>query len=456
MDKVTGFLREGKIQALIKRLTVIAQKPVSKNIILVLFITVFVRGLGFYKESVVAGEFGLSQQLDTFYIAMLIPGFITTVFLGSFKNVFIPNYISEMKTGNNMSSFQTMGFLVVMGISLVFLLFAFLVTDVYIKNFFSGHTEEYYRSIKVQFYFLAPCIILWGLSALITGLLNISNEFKYSSIDTIFIPIVIVIGVFFFKELLGRSVLAVSTLIGSILNFAFLFFIGFKKKIISFGKPDFNNHNAILMFKQVPAKATSGFLTGLTSVTDQFFAAQLAVGSIAAINYGSKIPAFITGLLIFAMSNVLLPYFSKKVMDNKRKAFDDLFKLLKWLFLSCSIVAIVAIFLSDFAVQLFFERKEFTRENTIVVSMLQKITLVYAPFTICGMVLVNFLTSINKNVFMAWLSMGAFVINIILDYILMKLYGVYGISLATTVIYVARSLILFKFTLNQKKSLIGG
>lgn len=453
MDKVIKLFGRVKIQELYRGLILLAQKPVLKNILLVVFITLFVRGLGFFKESVVAGEFGLSQQLDTFYIAMLIPGFITTVFLGSFRSVFIPNYISEMKTGNNMKSFQTTGFLVVLGISTLFLLFAYLVTDVYLNVFFAGHTDDYYRSIKVQFYYLAPCIILWGLSSLINGLLNINNEFKYSSLNTIFIPIVIVICVLFFKEEMGESVLASATLIGSILNFGFLYFIAHKRKIISFGKPDFKNTNAILMFKQAPAKATSGFLTGLTSVTDQYFAAQLAIGSIAAINYGSKIPAFITGLLIFAMSNVLLPHFSKRVMEDRKKAFVDLFKLLKWLFIGSSAIAIVAIFLSDFAVQLFFERKEFTHEDTIIVSMLQKITLVYAPFTICGMVLVNFLTSINKNSFMAWLSLGAFIVNIILDYTLMKLYGVYGISIATTAIYIIRSMILFKFTLNQKKAL---
>lgn len=430
-------------------------QQVFKNILLVFNITLLVKGLGFLKESIVAGEYGLSQQLDTFYIAMLIPGFISTVFLQSFKNVFIPNYVSEMKTGNNMASFQTTGFLFVTGIAVIFMVFAVLVTDIYIKTVFPGHTPEYYSYIKAQFYLLAPCILLWGLAALVSGLLNINKEFKYSSLDSVFIPITVIILVLFFKETFGKVTLAAGTLIGSFFNLLFVLGIAFKKNILHFGKPNLRNANAITMLKQAPAKASSGFLTGLIGVTDQYFAAQLAIGSIAALNYGHKIPAFITGLIIMAMGNVLLPHFSLKVLENREKAFSDLFKLLKWLFLSASVVAVIAILLSDFVVQLFFERDQFTSEDTKVVSIIQKITLIYAPFTICGMVLVNFLTSINKNAFMAWVSFGSMLANIVLDYILMKFYGIYGISICTTVIYIVRSLILLKFTINQKNQPVG-
>lgn len=438
------------ISVLLKRGISLAKQPVVKNIILVVGITFAVKGLGFLKESIIASEFGLSLQLDTFFIAMLIPGFINTVFLGSFKNVFIPNYIGELKTGNDIGPFQATGFLMVLGLSLIFLFFAYLITDLYLQTFFAGQTEEYYHLIKIQFYFLAPCIVLWGFSTLLSGLLNINNEFKYSSLNTIFIPIAIIICVLFYRQALGELTLATGTLIGSFLNLLFILFIATRKKIIKLSKPDFQNKNALLMLKQVPAKASSGFFTGLIGVTDQYFAAQLALGSIAALNYGIKIPAFITGLLILAMSNVLLPHFSVKVLDNREKAFTDLYKILKWLFISSAIVAIIAIFLSDFVVQLLFERNEFTSEDTYTVANIQKIILIYAPFTICGMVLVNFLTSINKNVFMAQLAFGSMLLNILLDFIFMKYYGIYGIALCTTVIYIIRSVILLRYTVKQK------
>ena len=55
-------------------------------------------------------------------------------------------------------------------------------------------------------------------------------------------------------------------------------------------------------------------------MVDQFFAAQLAIGSIAALNYALKIPAFAIGIIVIAINKVLLPYFSKSVLEDKKKA----------------------------------------------------------------------------------------------------------------------------------------
>lgn len=411
-----------------------------------------IKFLGFYKETIVAANFGLSQILDTFFIAVLVPGFIQNVFLGAFKNVFIPNYIAESKTGNNISSFQATGFLITGFISLLFVLIAYLFTDTYLEVFFSGHTVAYYEMVKSQFYYLAPCIFVWGISSLLSGLLNVNEEFKYSSYPGVFVPLVIILCLTFFKKNLGDNVLAIGTLLGSILALLFLLVVCVRKKILSISYPDFTDRNVQLMFKQIPAKVSSGFLTGMNSVVDQFFAAQLIVGSVAAINYGLKMPAFLMGIMVIALTNVLLPKFSTMLMENKKNTYRVFFKIVKFLFLSAAIFAVIGIFLSDFLVELFFQRKEFTAEDTKVVANIQKIFLVYTPFSICGMVVVSFLTSMNKNAIMAYVSFGALIANIVLDYVLIRYFGILGIALCTTIVVIIKNLFLFYFTLKIIKS----
>ena len=56
--------------------------------------------LGFLKEVYVGNIFGMSEDLDVFFILILIPGFFSNVFLGAFKAVVIPNYIFAQKKGN--------------------------------------------------------------------------------------------------------------------------------------------------------------------------------------------------------------------------------------------------------------------------------------------------------------------------------------------------------------------
>ena len=218
------------VNILLQRIGQLKRNTVFKNILLVGGITLFIKFIGFYKETIVAANFGLSMLLDTFFIAFLVPGFIQHVFLGAFKNVFIPNYIAESKTENELASFQGTGFLATGLISLVFVLIAYLFTDSYLEVFFAGHDEEYYHLIKLQFYFLLPCVFFWGFSSLLSGLLNINEEFKYSSFEGIFIPIAIIVCLLYFKDALGNTVLAAGTLIGTICSFLYLLSVCIHKK----------------------------------------------------------------------------------------------------------------------------------------------------------------------------------------------------------------------------------
>ena len=415
------------------------------NVITVGLTTMLVSGMGFFKEMVVANSFGLSELLDTFYIAVLVPSFISGVFLGSFKSVFIPNYVSELKTGNNVGAFQSTSFIITVGVSLFFLLLAVLFTDVYLETFFEGHTEQYYELIKTQFYYVAPCILFWGFSSLLNGLLTIDNEFKFSSIASVFTPISIIICLIFFKEQLGNLVLALGTLFGSALSFMFLAFIAFKRKIINLRKPDFKSVNIKVLFRQLPAKLSSSLLSGINPLIDQYFSAQLIVGSIAALNYGMKIPSFAIAIVGIALGNVLLPYFSKKAIDDREATFKKLKHILKYLIIGSCIVVVVLILLSSPMIWLTFERNAFTSDDTTIVSKIQQMYLLQIPSYIVGLVMVKFLTAINKNNFMVLTSVISLILNITFNFILIERMGVYGLALATSLVSIINSIILYMY-----------
>ena len=114
----------------------------------------------------------------------------------------------------------------------------------------------------------------------------------------------------------------------------------------------------------------------------------------------------------------------------------------------------VLILASDFIVELCFERNEFTSEDTKVVANIQRMFLIGLPFTICGNIIVRFLTSINKNAFMAYISFATVILNIILDILLMKFYGIMGIALCTAFLQIFKSLIYLKYTTKQQKVLV--
>jgi len=438
MDKIS-------IHTIKQEIVNLSSKKVLRNLFVVSGATLFVSIIAFVKETFIAANYGLDQELDTFLIAMLIPGFINTVFLGSYKSVFIPNYINESHAGGDTKGFQTTSFIITFLVSIFFIVFAILGTDTFLEFLFPDKSTNYYTLIKEQFYIIAPCIFLWGFGSLVEAILYVNNEYRFSSFAGVFPPVCIILGFLIFSSNLPQNFLAYGTLIGAILSSIYLLGIALKKKVISFGKINFKNDNIKLTFSQLPAKISSGFLASMIPVVDKFFAAQLIVGSIAALNYGVKIPAFLTNILLIAISNVLLPYFSKLIISDREKAFSMLFVNLKRVFIILLIISMVGIVFSEWVVELLFERKEFTSKNTETVALLQQILLVYIPFRITGLIMVNFLISINKNSFMAYVALVALILNIIFDYILMQMYGVFGIAICTTIITVLKSIVFYVY-----------
>lgn len=425
-----------------------SKSTVLKNILLVGVITLIVKVFGFYKEILVASTFGLSVLLDTFLIAILIPSFIQNVFINALKNIFIPNYIIEQNNGGNTSQFQSVIYIITLSISSIFFILIYFSSDYFLIKLFPGHTFEYYDLIKNQLLYLLPCLFIWGINSILSGLLEIENKYFLSSISGVFSPICIILCLFFFKDALGDMVLAISMLIGAIVSLIYMIFISLKNNLICLKKPKLNA-NSLVMLKQLPPKVSSGLLSSVNDFVDQFFAAQLTIGSIAAMNYGIKVPSLIVSIVIMAMGNVLLPYFSRLISTNLLDAYNQLFKILKFVFFTSLIISVIIIIFSNEITSILFERNQFDSDDVLIVSDLQKLAFIYIPFLLCTLILVRFLTSINKNKFMAWVAFFSLVANIILNSILIEKYEIYGLMLATIIIHIFSFIFYVYFTHKQ-------
>ncbi|MBC7915790.1 MAG: polysaccharide biosynthesis C-terminal domain-containing protein [Pyrinomonadaceae bacterium] len=410
----------------------------------VALVSVFIKVTGFYKETLVASSFGLSELLDTYLIAVLIPSFVQNVFINALSNLFVPNYITELKTSNQKKAFQSVSFLIVTGIVVLLTILCLIFSEFFLTIVFPNHTESYYLLIRTQFYWILPCLFFWGYSSMLASLLEVNNRFLHSTFSPIFVTITTVLSLLFFKEELQEKVLAFGMLSGSILSFLYLLSLCVYYKEISLGKPVIND-NIQIMISQLPPKVASGFLSGSNSFVDQFFAAQLITGSIAALNYGGRIPAFTVGMLILPLGSVLLPHFSRAINEDLIKAYKQLFLILKGVFVSSLVLAVIGIIFSNDIVRLLFERKEFTANDTFIVANIQKIGLLYIPFYLCTLISVKFLTAMNKNKFMAWTSFWNLGVNLILNIVFMKFFGIYGLALSTTIMYILSSSIYVRF-----------
>ena len=432
------------------KLKLLLSQPLIRSMMVVAFISIFVKVTGFYKETVIAASFGLSELLDTYFIAVLIPAFVQNVFVDSLSNLFVPNYITELKTTNQIKSFQSVSFMIVTAMIIILTIICLIFSEYLLTTVFPNHSEKYYHLIRIQFYWILPSLFFWGYSSLLCCLLEVKNKFLYSTIPPVFTTITTILCLVFFKETLQEIVLAIGMLTGSIVAFLYLLILCVHNKEIFLGPPVVNK-NTRIMIAQLPPKITSGLLSCSNSFVEKFFAAQLIAGSIAALNYGSKIPAFAVGMLILPLGSVLLPHFARSMNDDLLKTYKQLFKILKWVFFSSLCLCVLGMFVSNDLVRILFERKEFTANDTLIVANIQKIGLLYIPFYLNTLICVKFLTAINKNKFMAWTSLWNLGLNLLLNAVLIKYWGIYGLAMSTTIMYIVSSIIYVGFTYKQYK-----
>lgn len=341
-------------RSLIKKIWKKFQGQLFSNMLTVAVVSLLVKGIAFFKEILIADTFGISELLDTYLIAVLVPSFVQNVFIGSYSSVFIPNYVAEKShQQQSIGAFQGSSFIITLALALIMMGITYLGIDVYLEVLFPGHEPHYYELIKTQLWIVLPCMLFWGVSSLISGLLMVNDEFLYSSLKGLFVPLTTIIFLAFFHQNLQEKTLAIGMLVGSVLSLIYLIVIGTKKKVICIDKPNFKSHNIQILIKQFPAKISSSLIHGMNPMVDQYFSAQLAVGAIASLNYGSKVPVVVLGLISIPVGSTLLPYFSKKALDGSKTLFNYLNKILASGLGLGSILAILLILLSKLIITLF-------------------------------------------------------------------------------------------------------
>ena len=71
--------------------------------ILVVGVSVIARFFGLIKEMVVASSFGLSAELDTFYLSLMIPALVISTLTNPLASAFVPRY-NQLKNNSTIRS----------------------------------------------------------------------------------------------------------------------------------------------------------------------------------------------------------------------------------------------------------------------------------------------------------------------------------------------------------------
>ncbi len=417
-------------------------------------ITLCVKLAAGVKDVVIAMQFGTSDGLDAFLIAFVLPAFAINLIGGSLNAALIPTYIQVQEQEGTQAAQDLLSSVMVWTIGVLVALSVLLaITSPYLLPLMgSGFTADKLALVQSLYYLMLPTLVLSGVATIWSALLNACNRFALAAIvpmATSLVTVLIVVGM---AEQWDSYTIALGMVVGALVETAVLGW-GLSQEGVSL-VPRW--HGASPAVKQVLGQyvpmVAGAFLMGGANLVSQSMAAMLSPGSVSALSYGSKVTNLMLGVGALAVSTAVLPHFSRMVaLRDWRGLRHTLLTYSRWLLLGTLPVTLALIYYSEPVIALVFQRGAFAAADTQLVGQIQAMYLLQVPLYVVSMLFVRLISALKANQLFMWGNAINLSMCILLTYVLMQQFGVAGIALATSLMYLASAGYLAFFSLRLLK-----
>ena len=393
---------------------------------------------------IIASLFGTGDDLEAFFVAFMLPSLMMHVIGGAFSSAMIPTYVQLMEQQGKEQAqalFSRIMFLAVVSLSAVAGFTALLIP--YLLPFLaSGFAQGKMALTQNLFYMLLPVIAFKVIATVYGSILHSHGRFPLVAAAPLAVPASSIIVILSWSEPSTRiHAVAIGTVVGML---AELMIVGWGLRrqgiaIVPRWRPRSTASRQVIA--QYFPMLAGALLMGGTTLVDQSMAAALPSGSVASLNYGSRFVGVVLHIAAGGIGAAVLPFFSKLVDSED---WNELRRLLmfycRWILILSPAVSLVLVVLSDTLVGFALQRGMFDEADTALVGRVQAAYALQIPFYICGILFVRVISSMIANHILMIVSFLNLTINVILNYILMQRWGVVGIALSTSFVY------LFSFT----------
>ncbi len=408
--------------------------------------TVLVKLAAFLKDLLVADRFGAGDDLDAFLVAFLIPSFAATVLAQSFASAFVPTYIRVHERQGAVAAHRLVSGVLVGGFVL-FAVIALLVVaaaPLVLPWLASGFDAPKLALAQSLCYMVSGIVVVCGISAIFASVLNAHEHFGMAAAATMAIPLVTAVVFWLLQPRYGISALAAGTMLGFAAECAILGVGAWHFDMLAWPRWSGFHTNLTHVIRQYAPVALGSLLMSSSMVVDQSMAASLGSGNVSVLNYGGKVVAFVLSIVAISLATVLLPRLSRMISAGQWNELNRMIGGYSRLILLASLplVALLAV-LSRPLIGLLFERGEFTAQTTDAVSQVQIYLALQIPFYVLTMLGTRLLSALDGNPILLRIGALNLLVNIGGNYAFMHFFGVNGIAMSTSLVYVVATIATF-------------
>jgi putative peptidoglycan lipid II flippase len=168
-------------------------------------------------------------------------------------------------------------------------------------------------------------------------------------------------------------------------------------------------------------------------LVDQSMAAMLPTGSVSALAYATRFVSVVVALLAGGVSSALTPYLSGMVTRGDWSGCRETVRhWIQWMALVSVPIAVILIAAAHSLVRHTLQHGRFGPQDTAVVTDVMIMSAIQIPFYVCSRVPYRLILAMRRTDLIFYCGLLNLVLDIALNIVLMRRFGVAGIALATS------------------------
>ena len=420
------------------RLTVVgarrAPHGIARSTAIVMAATLTSMLLGFGREVLNARYFGASGDMDAFLAATVVPTILFGVFNGALVSALVPIFSDYAVNDREEEAWRLASTLIitVTGGLIFAAAFGAWFAPVYVPWIarFQGHRLQ--EAIDMTRW-LMPCIIATSLSGILAAILNAYHRFAATALQGTFANVLTIGFVVLGFHRFGIGSLVLGTLAGAfaqlLVQMPSFFGLHRFQFVIDWKHPGLQR--LLLVLGPIAIGSAAG---QIAMFFDRYFASGLNVGSIAGMNYASKLVGFPQQVFVAAIATVIFPLFAGQFASKNRPAMRRSIATGLKIVLFLTIPSALGLcMLAGPIVQTLFERGAFTPEATVLCASLLPFAAVGLVAVAANIILTRYLFACGAVKATIVLSVATVVVNVLLSILWLPSLGARGLLLANAV-----------------------
>lgn len=411
----------------------------------ILLATLISRPLGFVREAVQAALFGASRLTDAFLIAYNVPEMIQTLFFsGVLSNFFVPVITRYREQKEELNAVFSVALNGALALALLLAGVCYVAAPGIIIVAAPGLVGADRELAIFLFRLMLPMLVLHCLLAVVKGILNSLDHYAMPEYAGVFFNVVVIVSALLLSGSYGVTSLAIGVVGGSIVQLLAQIPVLVRKDIRYRPTCGFSHPALREMRGLVLGAIVSTAVVPVNAFIARAMASSLPAGSISALAYAFRV--FILPVSLFAVPvyTVLLTELSTAQHQGARQAFKEQAAAGLSLLFAVALPATAALIaLATPITRLLYERGQFGAND---VTLTSQALMAYGIGTLAygtSQIMVRLFNATKDTSTPAWVGVGSIALSAAGNWVLMGIWGHWGIALVTSLVSCVNTVVLY-------------